>query len=52
LGFGVWGRTAEEQKNDTAIPGVLATVGSMFLGWLLLRAIAKTGRLDGCSLPA
>jgi ubiquinone biosynthesis protein len=40
LSQGVW------QFHGASVPGVLGTIGSMFLGWRLLRAIGKSGRLD------
>lgn len=40
LSQGVW------QLRGVSIPGVLGCAGSMFLGWRLLRAIGKSGRLD------
>jgi ubiquinone biosynthesis protein len=40
LSQGVW------QFHGVSIPGLLGCLGSMFLGWRLLRAIGKSGRLD------
>jgi ubiquinone biosynthesis protein len=40
LSQGVW------QFHGASVPGVLGCMGSMFLGWRLLRAIGKSGRLD------
>ena len=32
--------------HDVSIPGTLGVLLSAFLGWRLLRAISKSGRLD------
>ena len=34
------------QFHGASVPGVLGCLGSLFLGWRLLRAISKSGRLD------
>jgi ubiquinone biosynthesis protein len=34
------------QFHGASVPGVLGCLGSLFLGWRLLKAISKSGRLD------